>query len=83
MSDVLGKAVNQVLRNELAMRIRQWLQRNKHMMPRNMASRYAMEIGDEDGEMWKIRIKVWRTADEYKYLLKEEKMKNKIEGETE
>lgn len=83
MSDVLEKAVNQVLRNELAMRIRQWLQSNKHMMPRGMVSRYAMEIGDEDGEMWKIQIKVWRTADEYKYLLKEEKMKNKIEGETE
>lgn len=64
----LEKAVNQVLRNELAMRIRQWIQGNKHTIPRNMVSRYEMKIGDDDGEIWKIQVKVWRVADEYKYL---------------
>lgn len=68
MSDVLEQAVEEQIRNQMAFSVREWLTANKESFPQNMVSRHEMTIADEDGEVWKIQLKIWRAEDEFRYL---------------
>lgn len=68
MSDVLEEAVEEQIRNQMAFSVREWLSTNKDKFPQNMVSRHEMTIADEDGEVWKIQLKIWRAEDEFRYL---------------
>ena len=68
MSDMLEQAVEEQIRNQMAFPVREWLTANKDKFPHDMVSRHEMTIADEDGEVWKIQLKIWRAEDEFKYL---------------
>ena len=68
MSDILEQAVKEQIRNQMAFSVREWLTANKDKFPHDMVSRHEMTIADEDGELWKIQLKIWRKDDEFRYL---------------